>query len=214
MGLFELLSLGVIAVLVLVGLLVLVVVLKQTPRSAAGSLVGSGDFSRALAAADLGPGAERDELLAAAVAAKHLLELGTAEELTRRILEGDDSDGEAWMERGLAAAYRGDYEHAVEWLANAERCRSDLFESISLHRAWTDLKAGRGGPARKRFEEISAPLESKLRSDLGPGDPLFAEWFFQAADLWEESGAHEMSAWARREARQAAPDSRLIAEFA
>lgn len=213
MGLFEIISLGVTLVVIAAGLAVLVVILKQTPRSAAGSLIGSGDFSRALSSADVGPGAGRDELLAAAVAAKHLLELETADALVRRILEADESDGEAWMERGLIAAYGGDYALAIEWLSDAERWRSDLFESITLHRAWTELRAGLGDSARKRFEEISAPLESKLRSDLGPGDPLFAEWFFQAADLWEESGAPDKGAWARREARRAAPQSALVARF-
>lgn len=213
MGLFELLSLGVISVLVLVGLMLLVVILRQTPRSIAGSLIGRGAFSQAFAAADLGPGAERDELLAAAVAAKHLLELDAAEDLLRRILESDARDGEAWMERGLVAAYRGDYTRADECLRAAERCRPDLLESISLHRSWADLKAGRGRRARCRFEEISAPLESKLRSDLGPGDPLFAEWFFQAADLWEESGAPDKSAWARQVVHRSAHVSPLVARF-
>ncbi len=214
MALFEILSLAVVAALVLGGVFLLVVMLRNTPGSATGSLVGTGDFARALAAADLGPSADRDELLAAAVAAKHMLELDTCEELARRILDRDGDDGEAWMERGLAAAYRGDYANASAWLATAERLRSDLFESISLHRAWAELRAGRGHSAHTRFEEISVPLESKLRSDLGPGDPLFAEWFFQAADLWEESGAHDKSAWAREAARRAAPASRLVARFA
>lgn len=214
MNLFELLSLGVIATLLVVGLMLLVVILRGTPRTAAGALVGRGDFERALAEARVGPEAEQEELLPAAVAAKHMLELDTAEELLARILERDDSDGEAWMERGLVAAYGGDYARALEWLAEAERQRSDLFESISLHRAWAELRSGRTDRACRRFEEISAPLESKLRSDLGPGDPLFAEWFFQAADLWEECGAADKSTWARREARASAPESRLVARFA
>ena len=214
MDLAELLSLGILSAVLLLGLAILVLILKQTPRSPAGSLVGRGDFSRALASADVSPGAERDELFAAALAAKHELDLDAAEALLARILEGDPSDGEAWMERGLVAAYRGDHPRADEHLATAERYRSDLLESISLHRAWTSLRAGDLERARRGFEEISAPLESKLRHDLGPGDPLFAEWFFQAADLWEESGARDKGAWARREARRSAPSSKLVGKFA
>ncbi len=213
MGTLEIVSLAVTFAVIVAGLLVLLVIVRQTPRSAAGALIGRGDFAGALSSAELGPRAGRDELLAAAVAAKHLLRLETAEALVQRILEVDDGDGEAWMERGLIAAYRGDNARAAEWLASAERHRSDLFESITLHRAWVDLRSGRGGPAARRFEEISAPLESKLRSDLGPGDPLFAEWFFQAADLWQESGAPDKSAWARQEARRSAPQSALVARF-
>ncbi len=214
MTLFELLSVGVFLVLVAIGLMFLVVILKGTPHTSSAELVGRGDFSRALAEAEVGPEAERDALLAAVVAAKHMLELETAEDLAGRIVASDETDGEAWMERGLIAAYRGDHASAEEYLANAERSRSDLFESISLHRAWSELRSGDAERARRRFEEIAAPLESKLRTDLGPGDPLFAEWFFQAADLWDACGASDKSEWARREARRSAPDSPLIDRYA
>lgn len=214
MDLAELLSVGVVSAVLLLGLAILVLILKQAPRSAAGTLVGRGDFSRALAVADVSAGAERDELFAAALAAKHELDLDAAEALLARILSSDPGDGEAWMERGLVAAYRDDPSRADEHLATAVRYRADLLESISLHRAWVSLRAGDPARARRGFEELSAPLESKLRHDLGPGDPLFAEWFFQAADLWEESGAPDKSAWARREARRSAPSSKLVRKFA
>ncbi len=209
----EMMTLGVTVLVAAVVVVVLVAVVRHAPRSAAGTLVGQGDFEAALSAANTGSSAERDELLAAAFAAKHMRELERAAELVERVLELDRDDGEAWMERGLIAAYDGDFVHALEWLETAERRRSDLFESISLHRAWVELRAGDAFAAARRFEEISAPLESKLRTDLGPGDPLFAEWFFQAADLWEESGALEKCAWARQEARRSAPASELVAEF-
>ena len=45
--------------------------------------------------------------------------------------------------------------------------------------------------------------------DLGSGEPLFAEWFLQAADLWADAGDEERAAWARREGRASAPESRL-----
>ena len=213
MGTLELLTLGVTIAVAVAGVLVLLLMLNHAPRSAAGDLVGRGDFAEALTAADTGGDAERDELMAAAIAAKHLRELDRAEDLLARVVRIDDDDGEAWMERGLVAAYRGDYALAADHLRSAERRRSDLLESISLHRAWVDLLAGEAAAALRRFEEIAAPLESKLRSDLGPGDPLFAEWFFQASDLWAESGATEKAAWARREARRSAPSSELVARF-
>lgn len=213
MGTLELLTLGVTIAVAGAGLLVLLLMLKHAPRSAAGDLVGRGEFAEALTAADTDGDAERDELMAAAIAAKHMRELDRAESLLARVVRIDDDDGEAWMERGLVAAYRGDYSLAADHLRSAERRRSDLLESISLHRAWVDLRAGASAAALRRFEEIAAPLESKLKSDLGPGDPLFAEWFFQAADLWRESGATEKAAWARREARRSAPSSELVARF-
>lgn len=213
MALFELLSLGVIVVLAALGLMLLIVVLRNTPRSAASELVGRGDFSAALDTADLGPTADRDELLAAAVAAKHVLALERAEALALRALDLDREDGEAWLELGLTRAYQGKHESALAAMSRAARHRADLLESISLHRAWVALSDGDSPSACRLFEEISAPLESKLRSDLGPGDPLFAEWFFQAADLWEESGAREKGAWARQEARRSAPGSELVAKF-
>jgi hypothetical protein len=48
-----------------------------------------------------------------------------------------------------------------------------------------------------------------LRTDLGQGEPLFAEWFLQAAALWEAAGDFERAAWARTAGREAAPESRL-----
>ncbi len=55
---------------------------------------------------------------------------------------------------------------------------------------------------------MEASLESKLRADLG-GDPLFAEWFLQAAVLWNAAGDRQRAAWAWREGVAAAPESRL-----
>ena len=86
--------------------------------------------------------------------------------------------------------------------------RSDLEESITLHRAWVALRQGRARLARRRFEDVEASLESKLRADLS-GDPLFAEWFLQAALLWRAAGDEERAAWAWREGLAAAPQSRL-----
>ncbi len=171
--------------------------------------LGSGRFAAALERARTGPRAPRDELYAAAVAAKHLLLWERADELLGRILAGDPGDGEAWLERGSVAAYRGRAAAAADAFARALARRSDLAESINLHAAWLALAAGDRAAARRRFDEVEAPLESKLRSDLGPGDPLFAEWFLQAAALWRAEGDAERAGWAAASGRAAAPESRL-----
>ena len=213
MTLFEALSVGVLAIVVLVGVFLLVVVLRNPARSSAGQLLGEGDFAEALAVADTSPSAEREDLRAAAIASRQMLELERAQHLGRRLIELDGEDGEAWLELGLAQGYAGSMDQARESLGQATRLRADLLESISLHRAWLELRAGRKDEARAIFEEIAAPLESKLRHDLGPGDPLFAEWFLHAADLWEAAGDSERADWARREAHAAAPGSPLVARF-
>jgi len=213
MTLFELIGIGVVAVTAAVLIVLAIVVIRNTPRSDASDLVGAGDFSTALDAAETGAGAERDELMAAAFAAKHMMELGRARELVDRVLGDDGDDGEAWLERGLIEAYRGDHEAAGESLKEAGRHRADLLESIALHRAWVELRAGEQPSALRRFEEVSAPLRSKFEHDLGPGDPLFSEWFLQAADLWDACGESQLGEWARSEARKAAPQSQLVSAF-
>jgi len=191
------------------GALILFAVLRRPPTSATVQAVGRGDFAAALAAARTGPGAGRDELLAAAVAAKHLLRLDESRALLARILARDPSDGEAWLESGLAAAYAGDWPAAERALAGAAARRSDLAESITLHRAWVELKKKDLREARHLFDEVETSLENKLRTDLGGGEPLFAEWFLQAAELWAAFGDDERANWAREEGRRSAIGSRL-----
>lgn len=204
---FFALLLGLLAV---AGAVALFATLRDRPRpSASAAALARGDFSAALAAARTDARAPRDDLYAAAVAARHLLELDTARALTARLVAADPGDGEAWLEAGLAAAYTGDAAAAEAAFARAAAVRADLLESITLHRAWLALRRGDRRAARARFEEVEASLESKLRSDLGPGDPLFAEWFLQAAALWEATGDAERAAWASAAGRAAAPQSRL-----
>lgn len=191
------------------GAMVLFAVLRREPVSPAVEAVGRGDFEGALAAARTGPGAGRDELLAAAVAAKHLLRLDEARALLARILARDPGNGEAWLESGLAAAYAGDWAEAERALAEAAARRSDLAESITLHRAWVELRKGDLREARHLFDEIETSMENKLRTDLGGGEPLFAEWFLQAAELWAALGDAERADWAREEGRRSASGSRL-----
>ncbi len=152
---------------------------------------------------------EAGGLYAAAVAARHQLDLARADELLGRILAADPRDGEAWLERGLVAAYRGDLERADEHLARAAALRADLTEPITLHRAWARLRGGRTAEALRLFEEVEAPLLSKFTVDLGTDDPLVAEWLLHAAALWRAGGDPARAAWAREAGRRAAPHSRL-----
>ena len=204
---------AILAVLILAAVVVssiaLVSVLRRTGSSQASEAVGRGDFETALAAARTGRGAGRDELFAAAVAARHLLRFDEARRLLGRILAADSTDGEAWLESGLAAAYAGDLAEASRALGRAVAIRSDLAESITLHRAWIELRKGDLREARHLFDEVETSLENKLRTDLGGGEPLFAEWFLQASELWAALGDPERAAWAWEEGRKSAGGSRL-----
>jgi len=195
------------------GALALFAVLRRTPVSPAVQAVGRGDFEAALAGARTGAKAGRDELVAAAVAAKHLLRLDESRALLARVLARDPSDGEAWLEAGLAAGYAGDWPAAERALAKAAARRSDLAESITLHRAWVELKKKDVRKARRLFDEVETSLENKLRTDLGGGEPLFAEWFLQAAKLWAAFGDDERANWAREEGWRSAIGSRLPEVF-
>src|SRR5687768_10500829 len=107
--------------------------LRRPAASPALRALGEGRFAAALVAARTDAGAGRDELYAAAVAAKHLLELDRARGLLDRLLARDPGDGEAWLESGLAAAYAGDLAAAERAFARVEPLRSDLLESLTLH---------------------------------------------------------------------------------
>lgn len=204
---------GLLTVLILAAVVitafVLVSVLRRTHDSPAAQAVGRGDFEAALATARTGRGAGRDELFAAAVAARHLLRFDEARRLLARILAADATDGEAWLESGLATAYAGDLDKAAQDLGRAAALRSDLAESITLHRAWVELRKGDLKEARHLFDEVETSLENKLRTDLGGGEPLFAEWFLHAAALWAALGDSERAAWAWEEGRRSAGGSRL-----
>jgi tetratricopeptide (TPR) repeat protein len=195
------------------GALALFAVLRRTRISPAMAELGRGHFAAALAAARTGPGASRDDLWVAAVAAKHLLRFEEARALLDRLLAADPGDGEARLESGLVAAYAGDLTAAERELLAAAAQRSDLTESITLHRAWvalrrSDQSTGRT-TARRLFDEVEASLETKLRSDLGTGEPLFAEWFLHAAALWAAFGDEERAGWAAAAGISSAPESRL-----
>lgn len=197
------------------GSIALFLLLRRTRVSTAVATLGSGHFAAVLAAAQASLGASRDDLWAAAVAAKHLLRFAEARTFIDRALAADPRDGEARLESGLIAAYSGDLTAAERDLSAAVAQRSDLTESITLHRAWVALQAGDRGDrrqARRLFDEVEAPLETKLRSDLGSGEPLFAEWFLQAAVLWAAFGDAEKAVWAAAAGRASAPES-LLPDF-
>jgi tetratricopeptide (TPR) repeat protein len=201
--------LALLFVLLVGGALGLWATLRRESAGPAQAALGQGRFAAALAAARTDARAGREDLLTAALAAKHLLELDRARELLGRILAADPGDGEAWLESGLVAAYAGDFEGAERAFSRVESRRSDLLESLTLHRAWLALRRGDLPRARRLFDEVEAPLENKLRSDLGSGEPLFAEWFLQAAALWAAGGEAEKAGWALAQGRASAPESRL-----
>ena len=200
-----LLAAGAAAVAAL--LLLLVVALRPPRPAAAVEALGRGDFKSALrAGAD--PGASRGARFAAAVAAKHELDLAAAARLLDELLAEDPADGESWLERGLVSAYAGDAVGAAAAFERAAALRADLAEPLALHRAWLAVRAGDLATARRLFEEIDAPLETKLH-DLGEAEPLFAEWFLHAAAVWRALGDDARAAWAAAAGERAAPASRL-----
>lgn len=176
----------------------------------AASHLDEGRFEHSLAAAESEEEATRADLLAGATAARHLLEMERANRLLARLVRDDPQDGEAWLELALVASYENRFEEASKALDRAVAARSDLLESLTLHRAWLALRQGNAADAQRLFAEVEAPLETKLKTDLGTGDPVFAEWFLQAGLLWRERGDEDKARWALAAAVEAAPESRLI----
>lgn len=193
-----------LGVLIAAAAVITLAVVRYAPRSRAADLLGRGAFTAAREAG----GDRPEDRLAAATAARHLLDLDGAAALLDAALADDPEDGEVLLERGLVEAYAGHDDAAADLLRQAASARADLAESITLHLAWLELRRGRHRRALRRFEEVEASLESKLRADLG-GDPLFAEWFLQSALLWRAAGDDERATWAWREGLAAAPASRL-----
>lgn len=187
----------------------LLVALRTRASTSAVTLLEAGDFRAALEAASSSQRPGRDELLAGARAARNLVQLGLAARFLDRLLADDPEDGEAWLERALASAYGRHAQAARQAFDRVPRSRSDLLESLTLHRAWLELFDGNGSLSRSLFEEVEASLETKLRDDLGDGDPAFAEWFLHAGWLWHGRGDEERAGWALSTARRAAPNSRL-----
>lgn len=203
-----LIFIGIFALLVVTGLATLVA-LRSSGSSAAVGAFEAGRFAEAVELASDPSGAPRESLLAGARAARHLLDLEGASVLLDKLLREDVDDGEAWVEKGLVAAYGRDLAGARDCFQKAVSLRSDLLESTTLHRAWLELVLGDPPLARRLFDEVEATISTKLDTDLGPGDPEFAEWFLHAGWLWRSRGARARAAAAIDAARSAAPESRL-----
>ena len=71
------------------------------------------------------------------------------------------------------------------------------------------MRRGDTGRARLLFEEVEIPLETKLRTDIGAGEPLFLEWFLQSAALWRATGKSAKAEWAEDQIRGTSAESRL-----
>jgi hypothetical protein len=194
-----------------IGAGLLVVALRGGEPSAIARATALGQFTAALEAAAREPPRKRDDLLAAAIAAKHRCQWETARAWLDAALVEDPSDGEVLVEVGLIAAYNRDVKTADERLRDAISQRADLAESITLHRAFAVLVGGDRASAAHYFEEVEAPLVSKLTVDVGSGEPAFAEWFLHASALWRAAGEIERAEWAERKAIESAPESLLPA---
>lgn len=209
---FELLLLGTIVLVAAASGLALVLALRPGTHSPLARALEEGRFAAVLGLAKSRALDEREDLLATAAAAKHLLRWSQAEELLQRLLGEDPADGEVLVEAGLVATYRQRAQEAEQLLSRAAAARADLSESVMLHRAFAALVAGQPQRARDLFEEVEAPLETKLEVDLGEGEALFAEWFLHAACLWGRLGRVERGRWAWEKGVESAPES-LLPDF-
>lgn len=203
---FELALFALVGLLAALGGVGLWIALRSGGPSRAQEALAAGRFEDAAGLAEPG---DEGATLAAAIAARHLLRWNDAERLLRRLVEEDPLHGEALLELGLLELLRGRPREAMRRWEAAAQHRADLLESIQLHRALAAILAGDVVTARLLFEEIEAPLETKLRVDVGEGDPVFAEWFLHAALVWHALGRDEKAAWAYCAALRAAPESRL-----
>jgi tetratricopeptide (TPR) repeat protein len=206
---FEGLLLWGLAIAAAIGAAMLAVALRGAPASEIARAAAAGRFTEALEEARRRAPSERDDLLAAAIAAKHRGSWDEADGWLKALLADDPKDGEALVELGLVEAYRGRAGAADARLRDAAAERADLGESILLHRAFAALVGGDAARARHLFEEVEGPLETKLHVDVGPGEPAFAEWFLHAAALWRAGGDEEQADWAWRKAEESAPESLL-----
>jgi hypothetical protein len=206
---FENILLWSLAIGVAIGGALLVLALRGGEPSAIARASAQGQFIAALEAAAAEPPRSRDDLLAAAIAAKHRCEWDRARSWLDQARAEDSSDGEVLVELGLIDAYRGEARAADERLREAIAARADLAESITLHRAFAALMGGDRATAAAMFEEVEAPLLNKLTVDVGSGEPAFAEWFLHAAALWRAAGDAGRSEWAWRNAVDSAPESLL-----
>lgn len=203
------LLLGAVALL-LIGGLIFWAVIRRSRHGLASEAVARGAFRQALRLADAGPGAPRDDLLAAATAARHLLKLTTATRLLDRLLDDEPADDEARLDRGLVAAYGGDSAGAHAALDTLELSDPEETVPLPLLRAWLLLRDGDEAEAHALFEQVEVAIDTLLHPQAEAGDPLAAEWLAVAADLYRSKGNPRRAERALGAARQAAPSSPLI----
>jgi len=183
--------------------------LRQRGGSGGGAAISRGDFGAALASGER-PGAAGGELVGAAMAARHLLLFDRARVLVDRRLAQDADDPPALVERFLGALWQGEADLEREQdLARLAARRPELGEEIELHRGFAAWWRGDLETARRRFEAIAPAIESKLRTDIGPGEGLYADWYLEAGVLWQAGGESARAAWAREALARSAPQSRL-----
>ena len=206
---FESILLWTLGIGAAIGVALLVIALRGGEPSAIARATAAGSFVAALDAAAEHPPHDRDDLLAAAIAAKHRCRFDDARRWLGEVLASDPADGEVLVEMGLTEAYLTHAGAADERLRAAIGARADLAESITLHRAFAALAGGDHAQAARFFEEVEAPLVSKLEVDVGPGEPAFAEWFLHAAALWDDAGDSARAGWAWSQAIASAPESLL-----
>jgi len=206
---FEAILFFAVFALLAVGGLSLLVALRSRSTTSAVAHLEAGDFRAALEVVTSSERPRRDELLAAARAARNLAQLDLAARFLDRLLTDDPEDGEAWLETALTRGYARDIPAARQAFDRVSGSRSDLLESLTLHRAWLELFAGDANLSRRLFDEVEVSLETKLRDDLGDGDPAFAEWFLHAGWLWRGRGDDERAGWALGAAIRSAPNSVL-----
>jgi hypothetical protein len=206
---FEALVFFAVFALLAISGLALLVVLRGRSAGTSVALFEAGEFRQAVDAATRAERPGHDDLLAAARAARHLNELELSSRLLERLLADDSEDGEVWLELALTAACARDIPAARGAFDRVPSSRSDLLESLTLHRAWLELFAGDTKLSRRLFQEVEASISTKLLDDLDGGETTFAEWFLHAGWLWRSGGRNDRAAWALDTARRAAPRSEL-----
>ena len=168
--------------------------------------LGGGHFAAALERARTGPRAPRDELYAAAVAAKHLRLWERADELPRAHPGERCGDGEAWLERGLVGGLFGlprargggvvRLHQALAHRARTSPSRSPCTAPGSPSRgAIAPPPAVSSTRSRRRSRTSCAPISARASRSSPSGSS-------RRPALWSAAGDGERAAWA---ARRAAP---------
>ena len=112
----------------------------RQPSGARPQALGRGDSTPPWPAARTGAGRGARAVRRAPWPPSTSSSLERARALLDRILARDPGDGEAWLEAVWPRRYAGDLAAAERAFAEGGPLRSDLLESLTLHRAWLALK--------------------------------------------------------------------------